>query len=391
MIDGLINFNEDEVSPTIIKVIGVGGGGGNAVEYMCRQGIHDVDFVVCNTDQQVLADCEVPQQIQLGKLLTQGGGAGNCPEKGEAAAYESLEEIQAMLRANTKMVFITATMGGGTGTGAAPVIAKTAKEMGILTVGVVTIPMRLDGPKRVRQAREGIKRMQDYVDALIVIDNEKIKKIYGMQTLTAAFDKANDVLKIAVKGIAEIVTLPGYVNVDFADVTTVVSDSNMAIVGAARVSGTDRASRVIAEALNSPLLNKNDISGARNILLNIMSGVDDDEISMDELTKITSYVIDRVGDTASVIWGVGTDESLKGELSVTIIATGFPFTEVDEMFPVDGPADDPVLPPEPVGEEPADMLKEEDVPLQPDLLPEKIHELKVTPAYTRRHVKVDKI
>ncbi|MDR2131249.1 MAG: cell division protein FtsZ [Odoribacteraceae bacterium] len=397
MIGELINFNQDEISPVIIKVIGVGGGGGNAVGYMLQQGIRDVDFVVCNTDRQVLAASQVVKQIQLGKQLTKGGGAGNRPELGEAAAYESLEEIQAMLRENTKMAFITATMGGGTGTGAAPVIAKTAKEMKILTVGVVTFPMRLDGPKRIKQAQEGIKRMQEYVDALIVIDNEKIWQLYGSQTQGAAFDKANDVLKIAVKGIAEIITLSGYINVDFADVTTVMTNSHMAIMGAARASGNDRAGRVIAEALNSPLLNKSDISGAQNILLNITSGIDDDEISVDELTEITSYVIDQVGDTASVIWGVGMDESLGGEISVTIIATGFPFTEIDEMAtPFDrtnpeGAEKTPTSHNESMIDYVATQLSESDVPLQPDLSAEDIRKLKITPAYTRRHMKVDKV
>jgi cell division protein FtsZ len=394
MIDGLINFDMDEVSPTIIKVIGVGGGGGNAVRYMYEQGIRDVDFVICNTDKQVLADNPVRWQIQLGVELTHGLGAGNCPSVGEAAANESIEEIRAMLATNTKMAFITATMGGGTGTGASPVIAQVAKEMGILTVGVVTIPSRLDGPQRLAQARDGIKRLQAYVDAMIVIDNDKIRKIYSAETLSSAFAKANDVLKIAVKGIAEIITLPGYVNVDFADVVTVMTESNMMIIGAAKEPGADRANRVIAKALNSPLLNKSDISGAKNILLNITSGVEDDEITMDEMTEITSYVIDKVGDTASVIWGVGTDEALGGNLSVTIIATGFPFTEVDEMFEIctAAPAERPRENPTNGAIDYAGiLLREEDVLLRPDLSPDKIEELKVVPAYKRRHVKVTEI
>jgi cell division protein FtsZ len=385
----------DEVSPTIIKVIGVGGGGGNAVRYMYEQGIRDVDFVICNTDKQVLADNPVTWQIQLGVELTNGLGAGNCPSVGEAAANESMEEIRAMLATNTRMAFITATMGGGTGTGASPVIARVAKEMGILTVGVVTIPSRLDGPQRLAQAHDGIKRLQEHVDAMIVIDNEKIRHIYSAETLSSAFAKANDVLKIAVKGIAEIITLPGYVNVDFADVVTVMTESNMMIIGAARESGADRANRVIAQALNSPLLNKSDISGAKNILLNITSGVEDDEITMDEMTEITSYVIDKVGDTASVIWGVGTDEALGGNLSVTIIATGFPFTEVDEMFEMYA-ATDAVPPrkttiPNGATDYVEILLKESDVLLRENLTPDQVEELKVVPAYKRRHVKVTEI
>jgi cell division protein FtsZ len=392
MIEGLINFVQDEVSPTIIKVIGVGGGGSNAVRYMYEQGIRDVDFVVCNTDRQALADNPVPRQIQLGSL-TKGRGTGNNPVLGEAAANENLEEIRDVLQTNTKMAFITATMGGGTGTGAAPVIARVAKEMGILTVGVVTIPLQLEGPLRLEQARDGIRRMQEHVDAMIVIDNDKIRRIYGSQTLSNAFARANDVLKIAVKGIAEIITLPGYVNVDFADVTTVMTDSDVAVMGAAKVSGEDRATRVIAEALNSPLLNKSDISGARNILLNITCGIDDDEITMDEMTEITSYVIDKVGDTASVIWGVGMDEYMGEDLSVTIIATGFPFTEVEEMFADYVP---PVIPLENnIQEEITDYigmhLNEADVLLKPDLTPGKVEELRVVPAYKRRNTKIEEL
>lgn len=267
MIDGLVNFNLDEVSPTIIKVIGVGGGGGNAVEYMYAKGICDVDFVVCNTDAQILENSPVPVKIQLGVELTEGHGAGNNPEIGAKSAEENLEEITRMLKKNTRMAFITAAMGGGTGTGAAPVIAKLAKEMGILTVGIVSIPARFEGPKRLNQAREGLRQLKDHVDCLIVIDNEKIKRIYGSQTISAAFAKANDVLNIAAKGIAEVITLPGYINVDFADVKTVMTDSGVAIMGAAQASGEDRARRAITEALDSPLLNNNDIRGAKNILL----------------------------------------------------------------------------------------------------------------------------
>ncbi len=371
MIDGLVNFNLDEVSPTIIKVIGVGGGGGNAVEYMYSKGICDVDFVVCNTDAQILENSPVPVKIQLGVELTEGHGAGNNPEIGAKSAEESLDEITRMLKKNTRMAFITAAMGGGTGTGAAPVIAKLAKGMGILTVGIVSIPARFEGPKRLNQAREGLRQLKDHVDCLIVIDNEKIKRIYGSQTISAAFAKANDVLNIAAKGIAEVITLPGYINVDFADVKTVMTDSGVAIMGAAQASGEDRARRAITEALDSPLLNNNDIRGAKNILLNITSGTD--EVTMNEMTEITSIIIHRVGDTAAVIWGVGTDEALGDAISVTIIATGFPKDDIEIL-------DQPAV----RNEENGLLLSVEEVVVKPELTPAEIEELMRTPAFERR-------
>jgi len=371
MTDGLVNFNLDEVSPTIIKVIGVGGGGGNAVEYMYSKGICDVDFVVCNTDAQILENSPVPVKIQLGKELTEGHGAGNNPEIGAKSAEESLEEITRMLKKNTRMAFVTAAMGGGTGTGAAPVIAKLAKDMGILTVGIVSIPARFEGPKRLNQAREGLRQLKDNVDCLIVIDNEKIKRIYGSQTISAAFAKANDVLNIAAKGIAEIITLPGYINVDFADVKTVMTNSGVAIMGAAQASGEDRAKKAINEALDSPLLNNNDIRGAKDILLNITSGTD--EITMNEMTEITSIIIRRVGDNAAVIWGVGTDESLGAAISVTIIATGFPKDDIEILDQATVRNENNSL-----------LLKAEEVVLKAGLTPEEIGELMNTPAFERR-------
>lgn len=401
MVDGLINFNQFEITTPIIKVIGVGGGGGNAVEYMFRQGICDVEFVLCNTDSQILEESPIPTIIQLGKTLTEGRGAGNRAEIGEAAANESIEEIKELLCMNTKMVFITAAMGGGTGTGAAPVIAKVAKDMGILTVGIVTIPSRFEGPKRLDQAREGVRKLKEHVDSLIIIDNEKIQRIFGSQTLSSAFAKANDVLNIAAKGIAEIITLPGYINVDFADVRTVMTDSGIAIMGAAQASGEDRARKVIADALNSPLLNKSDILGASDILLNITSGTD--EITMDEMSEITSHVIKEVGDNAAIIWGVGTDESLGDAISVTVIATGFPMDDVENTFttPLKGaasaegsvPIEDAVRTKkikDGVKDYVQVILKESDVVIQPDLSPERIEELATTPAFTRRHIKIDR-
>lgn len=377
MVDGFINFNLNEKTPTIIKVIGVGGGGGNAVEYMYEKGICDVDFVICNTDYQALRNSPIPCKIQLGKELTAGHGAGNNPAMGEKSAQESLADIEAILKKDTRMAFITAAMGGGTGTGAAPVIAKLSKDMGILTVGIVSVPARFEGPKRLDQARDGLRRLKDHVDCLIVIDNEKIKSIYGSQTISQAFAKANDVLNIAAKGIAEIITLPGYINVDFADVRTVMTDSGVAIMGAAQASGEDRAIRAITEALESPLLNNNDILGAKDILLNITSGTD--EITMDEMSQITSHIIRKVGNNAAVIWGVGTDPDLGDAVSVTIIATGFPTGDI-ELFGEENTCAGYAKQPE--------CLKEEEVRVKPGLTEEQVRELETAPAFERRDLRV---
>ena len=377
MVDGFINFNLNEKTPTIIKVIGVGGGGGNAVEYMYEKGICDVDFVICNTDYQALRNSPIPCKIQLGKELTAGHGAGNNPAMGEKSAQESLADIEAILKKDTRMAFITAAMGGGTGTGAAPVIAKLSKDMGILTVGIVSVPARFEGPKRLDQARDGLRRLKDHVDCLIVIDNEKIKSIYGSQTISQAFAKANDVLNIAAKGIAEIITLPGYINVDFADVRTVMTDSGVALMGAAQASGEDRAIRAITEALESPLLNNNDILGAKDILLNITSGTD--EITMDEMSQITSHIIRKVGNNAAVIWGVGTDPDLGDAVSVTIIATGFPTGDI-ELFGEENTCAGYAKQPE--------CLKEEEVRVKPGLTEEQVRELETVPAFERRDLRV---
>ena len=377
MVDGFINFNLNEKTPTIIKVIGVGGGGGNAVEYMYEKGICDVDFVICNTDYQALRNSPIPCKIQLGKELTAGHGAGNNPAMGEKSAQESLADIEAILKKDTRMAFITAAMGGGTGTEAAPVIARLSKDMGILTVGIVSVPARFEGPKRLDQARDGLRRLKDHVDCLIVIDNEKIKSIYGSQTISQAFAKANDVLNIAAKGIAEIITLPGYINVDFADVRTVMTDSGVAIMGAAQASGEDRAIRAITEALESPLLNNNDILGAKDILLNITSGTD--EITMDEMSQITSHIIRKVGNNAAVIWGVGTDPDLGDAVSVTIIATGFPTGDI-ELFGEENTCAGYAKQPE--------CLKEEEVRVKPGLTEEQVRELETVPAFERRDLRV---
>lgn len=321
MSEDLINFSLPEEEASIIKVIGVGGGGGNAVNYMYKQGIKDVDFIICNTDAQALETSSIPIKIQLGESLTEGRGAGNKPERGEQSAIENLEDVNEVLADNTKMVFITAGMGGGTGTGAAPIIAKAAKEMGILTVAIVTIPFRFEGRQRLHQAIEGINKLKENVDSLLVINNEKLSEIYGDLKLSTAFSKADDVLATAAKGIAEIITLHGYINVDFEDVKTVMTNSGVAVMGSASAEGEDRAVNAIRKALTSPLLNSNDVRGARNILLNISSG--QEEVTMDEVGQITDYVQEAVGDSASIIWGTGQDDKLENKVSVTIIATGF--------------------------------------------------------------------
>jgi len=330
MIDDLIPFDLQKHKSSIIKVIGVGGGGSNAVNHMYRSGIKDVDFVVCNTDAQALANSPVPVKIQLGNSLTEGRGAGNKPDIGRQSAIENLQDVIDLLSSNTKMVFITAGMGGGTGTGAAPVIAKTAKEMGILTVAIVTVPFRFEGHQRINQAIEGINEIRNYVDSLLVIHNEKLREMYGDQKLSEAFKRADNVLTTAAKGIAEIITVHGYINVDFADVQTVMSNSGVAIMGSAVAEGENRAHDAIQQALNSPLLNNNDIRGAKNILLNITSG--DEEVSMDEVGIITDFVTSAVAKDSLMIWGTGNEPSLGGKISVTIIATGFESNSIPELY-----------------------------------------------------------
>ena len=315
----------------IIKVIGVGGGGSNAVNYMFNQGIKDVSFVVCNTDSQALENSPIPIKVKLGESLTEGRGAGSKPDIGRQSAIESLTDITAVLEKNTKMVFITAGMGGGTGTGAAPIIAKAAKDMGILTVGIVTIPFKFEGKVRINQALDGINEMEKNVDSLLIINNEKLRDMFGDLKLSNAFGRADNVLATAAKGIAEIITVHGYINVDFADVETVMKGSGVAIMGSASADGEKRAIDAIEAALESPLLNNNNINGARNILLNITSGVD--EITMDEVGEITDYVQALVGSDASIIWGTGIDESLGSKVNVTIIATGFETNHVLDMVP----------------------------------------------------------
>ncbi|WP_320111718.1 cell division protein FtsZ [Draconibacterium orientale] len=325
----MADFVMEKTPGAAIKVIGVGGGGGNAVNHMFKHGIRDVDFVICNTDAQAMEASAIRNRVQLGASLTEGRGAGNKPEVGRQAAIENIEDVKKTLSENTKMVFVTAGMGGGTGTGAAPVIAQCCKEQGYLTVAIVTIPFRNEGKRRIKQAYEGIKELATYVDSLLVINNERIREMFGDFGISEAFAKADNVLSTAAKGIAEIITVPGYINVDFADVETVMRKSGMAVMGTGVSDEEDRAEDAVRKALNSPLLNDNEIRGARNILVNINSGTK--EVTMDEVGRITDYVQNMAGFDADLIWGNGTDETLGDKLSVTVIATGFPTSIISEL------------------------------------------------------------
>ena len=317
----MLQFDLPKNQSSIIKVIGVGGGGSNAVTHMYRQGIKGVDFIICNTDAQAMESSPVPTKIQLGANLTGGLGAGAVPSIGKNSALENVQDIRAILEKGTKMLFITAGLGGGTGTGAAPVIASVSKELGILTVGIVTLPFSFEGRKRKQHAEQGIAELKKYVDALLIICNDKLRLLFGDQRLSAAFGHADDVLTNAAKGIAEIITVTGYINVDFEDVRTVMKDSGVAIMGSGLANGENRALKAIEMALNSPLLNDNNIEGANNLLLYIASGKE--EITMDEVSEITDYIQEMTKNSAEVIWGNGIDESLDDNISVTIIATGF--------------------------------------------------------------------
>ncbi len=313
---------------SIIKVIGVGGGGSNAVNHMYNQGIKDVEFIVCNTDAQALKSSPVPNRLQIGSALTEGLGAGANPEKGKGAALESKEDIRELLNDDTKMVFITAGMGGGTGTGAAPVIAKVAREMDILTVGIVTAPFSFEGRKKTAAANSGIAELKESCDTVLVILNDKLREIHGNLAISKAFAEADNVLTTAAKGIAEIITVPGYVNVDFMDVQTVMKDAGAAVMGSAATEGEGRALRAAEMAISSPLLNSKDIHGAQKILLSIVSG-EEAELQMDELMEITEYIQDKAGDEAEVIFGHGIDVDHGQSISVTVIATGFNAPELE--------------------------------------------------------------
>ena len=316
-----MNFDLEKEEKSIIKVFGVGGGGSNAVNHMYKQGIKGVDFFICNTDEQSLEMSPVPNKIQLGLNLTAGRGAGSLAEVGKNAALENIDEIREILEKDTKMLFITAGMGGGTGTGAAPIIARIAKELGILTVAIVTYPFGFEGRKRSNQADGGLEELRDAVDTCVIICNDKLREIYGNLSLSDAFSKADDILTEASKGIAEIITRTGYINVDFEDVRTVMTNSGVAIMGSSLASGENRAIKAAQEALESPLLNDNNIEGANYILLNITSG--NSEVMMDEISQITDYIQDEAGLSADIIWGTGIDEELGDSISITLIATGF--------------------------------------------------------------------
>ena len=342
--DDIVQFDFPTDSPKIIKVIGVGGGGGNAVNHMYREGIHDVTFVLCNTDNQALKESPVPVKLQLGRSITEGLGAGNRPERAREAAEESSEEIKALLNDGTKMVFITAGMGGGTGTGAAPVIARIAKEMDILTVGIVTIPFIFEGEKKIIQALDGVERIAQHVDALLVINNERLREIYSDLTFMNAFGKADDTLSIAAKSIAEIITMRGTVNLDFADVKTILKDGGVAIMSTGFGEGESRVTKAIDDALHSPLLNNNDIFNAKKVMLNV-SFCESSELMMEEMNEIHEFMskfregveviwgvaMDNTLEGVEVIWGVAIDNSLETRVKITVLATGFGVEDVPGM------------------------------------------------------------
>lgn len=326
----ILDFGEPEKEKSIIKVIGVGGGGGNAVNHMYREGIHDVSFVLCNTDNQALNDSPVPVHLQLGK---EGLGAGNKPEKAREAAEESIEDVRKMLSDGTKMAFITAGMGGGTGTGAAPVIARISKELGILTVGIVTIPFRFEGAKKIDQALDGVEEMSKHVDALLVINNERLREIYPELSILDAFGKADDTLSIAAKSIAEIITIHGLINLDFNDVKTVLKDGGVAIMSTGYGEGEGRVKRAIEDALNSPLLNDNDIFNSKKILLSISFCSDKNSnngLMMEEMNDVNDFMA-KFGSDFEIKWGLATDPELGEKVKVTILATGFGIEDVDGM------------------------------------------------------------
>lgn len=324
-----IKFDLQKYRSSIIKVIGVGGGGSNAVNHMYKQGIVGVDFAICNTDNQAMDLSPVPSKIQLGPNLTEGMGAGSRPEVGKKACLESIEDIKSYLGNGCKMLFVTAGMGGGTGTGAAPIIAKAAKEMDILTVGIVTLPFSFEGKKRTTQGFEGLQELRQNVDTIIVISNDKLREIYGNMSFSNAFSQADNILSTAAKSIAEIITKAGLVNVDFEDVNTVMRDSGVAIMGIATADGENRARIAVDAALTSPLLEDNNISGAKQILVNITYG--SKEVTMDEITEITTFVQEEAGNGSNLIWGANFDDSLGEKLSVTVIATGFEHGNIDPL------------------------------------------------------------
>lgn len=327
--NGGIQFNFEANNASIIKVIGVGGGGGNAVNHMYNEGIHDVTYVLCNTDSKALQDSPVPYKLQLGK---DGLGAGNRPQKARQAALDSIEDIKQMLNDGTRMVFITAGMGGGTGTGAAPIIAQCAKDSGILTVGIVTIPFKFEGRKKILQALDGVEEISKHVDALLVINNERLRELYPELTLLNAFAKADDTLSVAAKSIAEIITMRGKINLDFEDVTTVLKDGGVAIMSTGYGEGENRVTKAIKEALDSPLLNNNDIINSQRILININFGSEsqDDQVTMEEMNEVHEFM-DKFHNDVETKWGVAIDDSLGKKVKITLLATGFGLRNVPGM------------------------------------------------------------
>ncbi|RQO30454.1 cell division protein FtsZ [Taibaiella sp. KBW10] len=357
----MIHFEIPKNQSSIIKVIGVGGGGGNAVNSMYNLGIEGVDFIVCNTDSQALAQSPIPNKIQLGPHLTQGLGAGANPEIGKQAGEESIDEISKILSVNTRMAFITAGMGGGTGTGGAPVIAKTCRDLGILTVGIVTTPFTYEGRKRLNQAQNGIASMREHVDTILIISNDKLRQQFGNLPFTQAFAKADNILATAAKCITDLITVDGRVNLDFNDVQTVMKSGGVAILGSAVANGESRAYTAVTEALNSPLLNDDDISGAKWILLNVTSSQGENEHTLDELDIIQGYVQDQAGNNCDIILGMGHDPSLGDNIAVTIIATGFQQNEIKDNLAAIAKAKQPAAEPEKV----IVSLQQETTPLAP--------------------------
>ncbi|HRF25693.1 MAG TPA: cell division protein FtsZ [Ferruginibacter sp.] len=368
----MIHFDLPKEQSSIIKVIGVGGGGSNAVNHMYSQKIDGVNFIICNTDAQAIATSQVPNKIQLGPHLTQGLGAGANPDIGRQATEESLEEIKRILEVNTKMAFITAGMGGGTGTGGAPILAKVCKDLGILTVGIVTTPFSYEGKKRIAQAEEGIRQLKDHVDTLLVISNDKLRHQFGNLKMKEAFGKADNVLATAAKCITDVINSTGQINVDFADVCTVMKNGGVAILGSAYAAGEDRAQTAIELALASPLLNDNDIRGAKWILININSAEGEHEFTMDEVEIIQNYLLSQAGPDTDVILGLGYDESLGQEIGITLIATGF---EHKDPFAKSTPKESAVasdkivmeleMPAPPVKETPVTIVPAAEEPAQP--------------------------
>jgi len=370
----MIHFDLPKEQSSIIKVIGVGGGGSNAVNHMFSQNIEGVNFIICNTDAQAIAQSKVPNKIQLGPHLTQGLGAGANPEIGRQATEESLEEIKRILEVNTKMAFITAGMGGGTGTGGAPILAKICKDLGILTVGIVTTPFAYEGKKRLAQAEEGVRMMKDHVDTLLVISNDKLRHQFGNLKMKEAFEKADNVLATAAKCITDVINSTGQINVDFADVCTVMKNGGVAILGSAIAAGENRAQLAIENALNSPLLNDSEIRGARWILININSAEGEHEFTMDEVEIIQNYLISKAGEDSDVILGLGYDNTLAEGISITLIATGFehkdPFAKKSSLSKEDKKDEKIVMTLEMPVKEEKKILQQPSLPFEENLAPE---------------------